>query len=426
MRLPNFSSSQFLNASALDNSTGLIKTSLEDANTAFFIPGLVYSSYLAYTFNNSLTVSLNAPSPFAVLDANGILSEALGTTNGTINSVYSLDFTSFVPSSGSVTVYITATTSLLSLLPFQVIGPPVGHPDYNPNFVPYLAYSESADSLAITLSTSAPNNQTIFELGRVTLTSGQTAVTSVDMSYQVGCNLYISAIEIQSVQNAIQIGQISNSNTAIIAGVIPSGVSNNLIQFLVNGSNVFTVDNNGAITSAGNLNVGGIYATGGITADEGLNVNNAPAYLNAGLVMPSSQNASIGTMTASGLITANGGIDVAGGTITIPNATANNEPIAFIQSMAGAVLNQVTSSRVLGTTYTNTGARPMCVFVACSSTGTGQNIVTGAVDYKTVFYYATMAGAGVLGIFMFVPPGSTYSAAFTTGSGTLNSWIEFN
>lgn len=38
-----------------------------------------------------------------------------------------------------------------------------------------------------------------------------------------------------------------------------------------------------------------------------------------------------GGITASGLITANGGVDVAGGTLTVPNATTNNEPVALGQ-----------------------------------------------------------------------------------------------
>ena len=45
------------------------------------------------------------------------------------------------------------------------------------------------------------------------------------------------------------------------------------------------------------------------------------------------------TLTASGLITANDGINVAGGTITIPNATASKQPVAlgqFPSSLTGA------------------------------------------------------------------------------------------
>ena len=327
MQIPNFSQDQFLNAPTLNTSMGYIKNSLETSNKTFYTPGLLYSQDLIYTFNNSLTVSLNASPPFAVVDANGILSQALGTTNGTTSSVYTLDFSSFVPSSGSVTVYITATTFSLSLQPYQVIGPPIGHPDYNPSFAPYTAYGETVDSLSITLSTTAPNNQTVFELGRVVLTSGQTAVTSVTTSYQVNCELYISAIDIQPVQNAIQIGQTTSTNQAVIAGVIPSGVSNNLIQFLVNGSNVFIVDVDGNITSAGNLtisgsiNSGAITASGLITANGGIatsSIAGNPSFT-GGLTVPSGETLTVGgntvvdTLTSSGLITANGGLTVPSG-----------------------------------------------------------------------------------------------------------------
>ena len=360
MQIPNFSQDQFLNAPTLNTAVGYIKNSLETSNKTFYTPGLLYSQDLIYTFNNSLTVSLNVSPPFAVVDANGILSQALGTTNGTTSSVYSLDFSSFVPSSGSVTVYITATTVSLSLQPYQVIGPPIGHPDYNPSFAPYTAYGETVDSLSITLSTTAPNNQTVFELGRVVLTSGQTAVTSVTTSYQVNCELYISAIDIQPVQNAIQIGQTTSTNQAVIAGVIPSGMSNNLIQFLVNGSNVFIVDVNGDITSAGNLTISGsinsgvITASGLITANGGIatsSIAGNPSFT-GGLTVPSGEtltvdgNTVVDTLTSSGLITANGGLTVPSGqtetvagtldvtgTIAVPNATSNNQPVALGQML---------------------------------------------------------------------------------------------
>lgn len=375
MQIPNFSQDQFLNAPTLNTSMGYIKNSLEMSNKTFYTPGLLYSQDLIYTFNNSLTVSLNASPPFAVVDANGILSQALGTTNGTTSSVYTLDFSSFVPSSGSVTVYITATTFSLSLQPYQVIGPPIGHPDYNPSFAPYTAYGETVDSLSITLSTTAPNNQTVFELGRIVLTSGQTAVTSVTTSYQVNCELYISAIDIQPVQNAIQIGQTTSTNQAVIAGVIPSGMSNNLIQFLVNGSNVFIVDVDGNITSAGNLtisgsiNSGAITASGLITANGGVTVAGGtlttpfiagnPSFT-GGLTVPSGETLTVDgttdvdTLTASGLITANGGINVAGGTLTVPNATANDEPVAQGQLLQTDPLSwalvEVSSGTSLSTT----------------------------------------------------------------------------
>ena len=328
MQIPNFSQDQFVNSTALNTAVGYIKNSFETENTSFYTPGLIYSQDLIYTFNNSLTVSLNASSPFAILDANGILSQALGIVNGTTSPIYSLNFAPFVPSSGSVTVYITATTTPIYLQSYQVIGPPVGHPDYNPSFAPYTAYGEAVDSLSITLSTTAPNNQTVFELGRVVLTSGQTAVTSVTTSYQVNCKLYISAIDVQPVKNAIQIGQITSTNQALISGVVPSGVSNNLIQFLVNGSNVFIVDVNGNITSAGNLTVSGSITSGAITTSGLITANNGVTVAGGTLTTPSiAGNPSF----TGGLSVPSGQTATVNGTITVPNATAPTQPVALGQ-----------------------------------------------------------------------------------------------
>ena len=55
-------------------------------------------------------------------------------------------------------------------------------------------------------------------------------------------------------------------------------------------------------------------------------------------LMNESGNLNVDALTASGLITANDGIDVAGGTLTIPNATASNQPVAlgqFPSSLSG-------------------------------------------------------------------------------------------
>ena len=96
-------------------------------------------------------------------------------------------------------------------------------------------------------------------------------------------------------------------------------MTDNLIQFLVNGSNVFIVDVNGDITSAGNLTISGSINSGAITA--------------------------------SGLITANNGINVAGGTLTIPNATASNQPVALGQFAAPVYSDNYVSSPADSTTY---------------------------------------------------------------------------
>ena len=380
MQIPNFSQDQFVNSTALNTAVGYIKNSFETENTSFYTPGLIYSQDLIYTFNNSLTVSLNASSPFAILDANGILSQALGIVNGTTSPIYSLNFAPFVPSSGSVTVYITATTTPIYLQSYQVIGPPVGHPDYNPSFAPYTAYGEAVDSLSITLSTTAPNNQTVFELGRVVLTSGQTAVTSVTTSYQVNCKLYISAIDVQPVKNAIQIGQITSTNQALISGVVPSGVSNNLIQFLVNGSNVFIVDVNGNITSAGNLTVSGSITSGAITTSGLITANNGVTVAGGTLTTPSiAGNPSFtGGLSVPSGQTASvvGTLDVTG-TATIPNATAPNQPVALGQVLNGtapvAGYNSIVGTSIPATTGSLTApsnGRAIVIATFSSSNGT--------------------------------------------------------
>ena len=355
-----------------------------------------------------------------------------------------------------MTVYITATTFSLSLQPYQVIGPPIGHPDYNPSFAPYTAYGETVDSLSITLSTTAPNNQTVFELGRVVLTSGQTAVTSVTTSYQVNCELYISAIDIQPVQNAIQIGQTTSTNQAVIAGVIPSGMSNNLIQFLVNGSNVFIVDVNGNITSAGNLTVSGsisagaITASGLITANSGVTVAGGtlttpsiagnPSFT-GGLTVPSGEtltvdgNTVVDTLTASGLITANDGINVAGGTITIPNATAPDQPLAFGQSstdIAWSSTNMISAGTrsvgggSLGATYTNTSGKPRRVSVMGLSSSTGNAFLVGNINGTDMIFSTSQTGTGLkIGLYFDVNPGETYGVYVNLSTGyTSDSWYE--
>ena len=58
------------------------------------------------------------------------------------------------------------------------------------------------------------------------------------------------------------------------------------------------------------------------------------------------------TLTASGLITANGGVDVAGGTLTIPNATGPDQPPALGQFLGPMENGSRIGSLSVSTTYT--------------------------------------------------------------------------
>ena len=182
---------EFVNSTIFNNAFGIIVSSIEEplSNDIFFIPGLINQGSLAFSFNGNLIVTLtmvnSGVSAFKTLFQTGAISGALGTTSGTTTNIYNVDLTSFVPVSGNQTVYIIAQFTQIQQLAQTILGPPSGHPDYSPNFVPTFGYTELVNSLNITATTSIPDNQTTLELARVTLTAGQTVITAVDTTHQV-------------------------------------------------------------------------------------------------------------------------------------------------------------------------------------------------------------------------------------------------
>ncbi len=187
MKTPNFSNNQFIDATSMNSMVGMISSSLKDIDSALFTPGLINPSSLSLTQTaGSLVATVSAPLPFRVLFSNGTLAAAYGTTNGATNSTYNVNFASLVPATGSVEVYLVASAVTINQSPYTVVGPPVGHPDYNPNFVSYTAYSEIQDSISFTATTTVPDNLTYIEVGRISLTAGQTTFTaSFDTTHQV-------------------------------------------------------------------------------------------------------------------------------------------------------------------------------------------------------------------------------------------------
>jgi len=77
-----------------------------------------------------------------------------------------------------------------------------------------------------------------------------------------------------------------------------------------------------------------------------------------------------------------------------------------------AVYNNVTSSRVAGTTYTNTAGKILFVSVNGSATST---VLSATVS-------STGVAVGVGGVTFAVPVGATYSVAVS--GGTILSWFE--
>ena len=177
MLVPNFSTNQYIDAPTLNAAAAAVSGDMQLAmggNTA----GLINPTSASYT-TSGLSVTASLPSPFAVLFGNGVLAQAFGTTTGQSTSSYTVSFAGVVPASGSVTAYLVASYQQIQQNSISVIGPPVGHPDYNPNFQPYTAYELNVDSLALSATSGAPDNATTFELFRCTLAAGATGIVPV-------------------------------------------------------------------------------------------------------------------------------------------------------------------------------------------------------------------------------------------------------
>ena len=108
--------------------------------------------------------------------------------------------------------------------------------------------------------------------------------------------------------------------------------------------------------------------------------------------------------------------------VTLLSATqAWVETLPNVSLGRGQSLQDLTTSRALSTTYTNTTGRPIFVHVRVSTTSaTPTSVTLGAYSSTTVT--ASGLGIQVTGIF---PPGDTYSAAIAGGSGLLNQWFEY-
>lgn len=89
----------------------------------------------------------------------------------------------------------------------------------------------------------------------------------------------------------------------------------------------------------------------------------------------------------------------------------------------GQTWQDVTASRVRGTTYTNTTGKP----IAVSVTAGVNNTRTLSLYVNDVLVGSTLllsSVAMVNQLFAIVPSGSTYKATLTGGTSTINSWVE--
>ncbi|MDD2878494.1 MAG: hypothetical protein PHZ23_14845 [Acidiphilium sp.] len=182
MEYGNFNNEQFVDSGTLNNASALVSGAIAITNNMMTSPGIINPDMAMLSFSG-LTVTADLPAPFGVLFGDSHIAQAHGTQTNADTQSYAVSFSSLVPASGSVTAYLLASAQTIYQNPTTIVGPPPGHPNYNPNFVPYTGYLNTVDSLALSSSTTAADNSTTFEIGRTTLTAGQTSITSMSTQY---------------------------------------------------------------------------------------------------------------------------------------------------------------------------------------------------------------------------------------------------
>ena len=251
---PNFTDFQFVNASLLNTAAGYTNASRQDVLANGFTPGLYSPSGISFGVSAlvlTVTFANSGTSLPRVLFGTGILSGGYGTIAGSISSVYAVNTAAYVPVSGSQTVYVVATYSQIGQNAVTISGPPPGHPDYNPAFVPVTAYTELLDSVSVTATLSAPDNITSIELCRFTLAAGQAAIGTVITSNQilagasVSQNLYLPGSPTTTTQPPADSSTKVATTAFVQAAGYLSTVSSKSAAYTV------SVTDNGALIEAG-------------------------------------------------------------------------------------------------------------------------------------------------------------------------------
>lgn len=184
MITPQYAQYEYVNAQNLNAAAGAVSGSLAQFVSGSLLPGIIRPDVVAITYPGGLIVNVAAPLPSQFAFGTGILASAHGTQTGTDTSSYSVNFSGVVPVSGIATIYLAAQASTVQENPYQVIGPPPGHPDYNPNFQPYTAYATILDTLTLIATAMAPDNINTLEIARGTLAAGATGIAALTTLYQ--------------------------------------------------------------------------------------------------------------------------------------------------------------------------------------------------------------------------------------------------
>jgi hypothetical protein len=208
---------------------------------------------------SGMVATIGLPQPWGLVNVSGVVVRAHGTLSGQDTQTYTANFASLVPGSGSVTAYLAATLAQIQQNPISIPGPPVGHPAYNPNFVPTVGYATNTYSVSLAAVTGAPNNTSAFELFRTTLTAGQVTMSVINTIGQVRAGLrkaYPDAVLVSGgVLTPAQAQTVLSPSVSGLTHTLPavSGAAGLLFQFVNDSNGPWTIARGGTDTIIGLL-----------------------------------------------------------------------------------------------------------------------------------------------------------------------------
>ncbi len=108
----------------------------------------------------------------------------------------------------------------------------------------------------------------------------------------------------------------------------------------------------------------------------------------------------------------------------VANGSQPLHACAFGQAFGvGQTVTNVTGSRALGTGYTNTSSKAIMVTIQATSSTAPADLLFTVNGVSVSSSDATVVGRPMYCTFI-VPPGGTYSANVTSGTGTIGIWVE--
>ena len=416
MKLANFSSNEFIDQTVLDSAETLTRDSLLDITGNLHTPGLINASALSFSYSN-LTITVDAPLPFYALFSDGTLASANGTTDGSTSDSATVDFSSLIPSTGSVTAYLVAVSGSVAQEAFSVVGPPVGHPDFSPSFQPYTAYAENQDTIQFQATTTEPDNLNTLFIASTVLSAGQTTITTSSTSGQVRTGAILSrngevlAADLASGAAATNVGTLGGS----LVGTLPNPTlasTGATAGTYVNPISI-TVDSDGRISGIsnvddfdvpGNLTAGGTLTVNGTTSLQSTSVTSLSNSGNATITGTASAAAGTsGTQLINYTQLTNGSFSPTFGETVVAPATASNAAVQLAQLL---------------TTLGRNGSVAYSASTTLTSANAGQIVFyTGSAPGTFTLPASNAAGSYLIPIVISNQGGAPLTVAPSTGNG---------